>query len=84
MATTPHRNQRRQILTWGLLGPGKGIEWGIEAMVLLADLRPAPSYASRMSVAAGVAARSLGWAVVARQYHRLGVGVARTSTPVVA
>jgi glycosyltransferase involved in cell wall biosynthesis len=43
-AATPHRNQRRQILTWGLLGPGKGIEWGIEAMALLGDLRPAPRY----------------------------------------
>ncbi len=32
------------VLTWGLLGPGKGIEWGIEAMALLADLRPAPRY----------------------------------------
>ena len=32
------------ILTWGLLGPGKGVEWGIEAMALLADLRPAPRY----------------------------------------
>jgi glycosyltransferase involved in cell wall biosynthesis len=32
------------VLTWGLLGPGKGIEWGIEAMALLRDLRPAPRY----------------------------------------
>jgi glycosyltransferase involved in cell wall biosynthesis len=32
------------ILTWGLLGPGKGIEWGIEALALLGDLRPAPRY----------------------------------------
>jgi polysaccharide biosynthesis protein PslF len=41
---TPHRNQQRQILTWGLLGPGKGIEWAIEAMALLGDLRPEPRY----------------------------------------
>lgn len=41
---TPHASQQRQILTWGLLGPGKGIEWGIEAMALLTDLRPAPRY----------------------------------------
>ncbi|HKS47632.1 MAG TPA: glycosyltransferase [Amycolatopsis sp.] len=44
----PHRNPRwsrqRQVLTWGLLGPGKGIEWGIEAMAVLGDLRPAPRY----------------------------------------
>lgn len=32
------------ILTWGLLGQGKGIEWGIEAMAQLRDLQPAPRY----------------------------------------
>jgi glycosyltransferase involved in cell wall biosynthesis len=32
------------ILTWGLLGQGKGIEWAIEAMALLRDIRPAPRY----------------------------------------
>jgi polysaccharide biosynthesis protein PslF len=32
------------ILTWGLLGPGKGIEWAIEAVAALADLTPAPRY----------------------------------------
>ncbi|HVB27385.1 MAG TPA: glycosyltransferase [Mycobacteriales bacterium] len=31
---------RPLILTWGLLGPGKGIEWAIDAMVDLRDLRP--------------------------------------------
>ena len=36
--------RRQQILTWGLLGPGKGIEWGIEAVALLDDLAPAPRY----------------------------------------
>ena len=43
-AATPHRNQQRQILTWGLLGPGKGIEWGIDAIALLSDLRPLLRY----------------------------------------
>lgn len=43
-SATPHRNQRRQILTWGLLGPGMGAEWGIEAMALLRDLSPEPRY----------------------------------------
>jgi glycosyltransferase involved in cell wall biosynthesis len=43
-SATPHRNQRREILTWGLLGPGKGIEWGIEAMALLGDLKPSVRY----------------------------------------
>ena len=32
------------ILTWGLLGEGKGIEWAIEAMAHLSDVRPAPRY----------------------------------------
>jgi glycosyltransferase involved in cell wall biosynthesis len=32
------------VLTWGLLGEGKGIEWAIEAMAHLGDLRPAPRY----------------------------------------
>ena len=32
------------ILTWGLLGEGKGIEWAIDAMADLADLRPTPRY----------------------------------------
>ena len=32
------------ILTWGLLGPGKGIEWAIEAVASLQDLDPAPRY----------------------------------------
>lgn len=36
---TPDR-ARGQILTCGLLGPGKGIEWAIEAMALLDDVRP--------------------------------------------
>jgi len=32
------------VLTWGLLGEGKGIEWGISAMAQLRDLDPAPRY----------------------------------------
>jgi polysaccharide biosynthesis protein PslF len=32
------------VLTRGLLGPGNGIEWGIEAMAMLRDLQPAPWY----------------------------------------
>lgn len=35
---------RPTILTWGLLGVGKGIEWGIDAMAVLGDLRPRPRY----------------------------------------
>jgi glycosyltransferase involved in cell wall biosynthesis len=32
------------ILTWGLMGPGKGIEWGIMALALLQDSRPDLTY----------------------------------------
>lgn len=35
---------RPLLLTWGLIGPGKGIEWAIEAVGLLRDLAPAPLY----------------------------------------
>ena len=33
-----------RLLTWGLLGPGKGIEWAIDALSELSDLRPQPEY----------------------------------------
>lgn len=32
------------ILTWGLIGPGKGIEWAIEAFAHLKDFNPMPHY----------------------------------------
>lgn len=32
--------RRPTVLTWGLLGPGKGIEWAIDALVELRDLDP--------------------------------------------
>jgi len=35
---------RPQLLTWGLIGPGKGIEHAIRAMVLLQDMRPRIRY----------------------------------------
>ena len=38
------RTGRPTVLTWGLIGPGKGIEWAVEAMALLGDLDPAPRY----------------------------------------
>lgn len=38
------RGARPRLLTWGLLGPGKGIEWAIDAMGLLRDLNPMPLY----------------------------------------
>ncbi|MGV8848656.1 MAG: glycosyltransferase [Propionibacteriaceae bacterium] len=33
-----------RILTWGLIGPGKGIEWGIRALASLQDIAPQPEY----------------------------------------
>jgi len=35
---------RPLILTWGLIGPGKGLEWAIEACSGLLDLEPLPRY----------------------------------------
>lgn len=35
---------RPQLLTWGLLGPGKGIEHTVDALALLGDLRHRPRY----------------------------------------
>jgi polysaccharide biosynthesis protein PslF len=35
---------RPVILTWGLIGPGKGLESAIEAISALKDLRPLPRY----------------------------------------
>ena len=32
------------VLTWGLMGPGKGLEYGIQAMRHLRDLEPGPVY----------------------------------------
>jgi glycosyltransferase involved in cell wall biosynthesis len=42
-APTPAR-RRPTILTWGLFGPGKGIEWAIEAFAALDGIDPAPRY----------------------------------------
>jgi glycosyltransferase involved in cell wall biosynthesis len=35
---------RREIVTWGLLGPGKGLEKAIEAIAMLRDIKPLPRY----------------------------------------
>ncbi|MDE0802684.1 MAG: glycosyltransferase [Acidimicrobiales bacterium] len=50
-AATPHGSVRRgtsrgrpRLLTWGLLGPGKGIEWAIDALVELRGMDPSPEY----------------------------------------
>jgi polysaccharide biosynthesis protein PslF len=38
------QHDRPHLLTWGLLGPGKGIEWALRALARLQDLRPTPTY----------------------------------------
>ena len=38
------RGERTTILTWGLLGEGKGIEWALHALAGLGDIAPAPQY----------------------------------------
>ena len=43
--TLRHFGETRPIvLTWGLIGPGKGIEWVIDAMKELKDITPQPLY----------------------------------------
>jgi glycosyltransferase involved in cell wall biosynthesis len=37
-------HDRPHLLTWGLLGPGKGIEWALRALALLTDRSPMPIY----------------------------------------
>jgi len=44
-AATVHAPEKRPlILTWGLLGPGKGIEWAIDGLQRLRQLHPRPAY----------------------------------------
>jgi glycosyltransferase involved in cell wall biosynthesis len=43
-AYRPARGGRPMLLSWGLFGPGKGIEWAIDAMAGLKDLSPRPRY----------------------------------------
>ena len=45
-APLPSRGPRRRpvVLTWGLIGPAKGIEFAVEALAQLRDLDPWPRY----------------------------------------
>jgi polysaccharide biosynthesis protein PslF len=43
----PADHDRKRLLTWGLLGPGKGIEWALRALALLPDPRPIYTIAGR-------------------------------------
>ena len=76
----PVRAARAQLLTWGLLGPGKGIEWVLRALARLRDLDPAPHYTIAGQTHPKVVARE-GEAYRDR-LHRLGVllGVAQAVT----
>jgi glycosyltransferase involved in cell wall biosynthesis len=38
------RHEMPHLLTWGLLGPGKGIEWALRALARLGDREPLPTY----------------------------------------
>jgi glycosyltransferase involved in cell wall biosynthesis len=40
----PGGRARPHLLTWGLLRPGKGLEWALRALARLGDLDPAPMY----------------------------------------
>ena len=42
--STRAAHERPILLSWGLLGPGKGIEWAIDALGMLKDLSPVPRY----------------------------------------
>ena len=65
-----------RVLTWGLLGPGKGLEWGIAAMAQLTDLEPAPHYLIAGEIHPKVLARDgdVYRQQLLRQAEDLGVG----------
>nr|WP_246335550.1 glycosyltransferase [Microcella alkalica] len=44
VAAAPPAGSTRRVLTWGLISPGKGLEWGIRAMSLLRDVHPQVHY----------------------------------------
>lgn len=44
MSVPALRRPRPHLLTWGLIGPGKGIGWALRALALLGDLSPSPTY----------------------------------------
>jgi glycosyltransferase involved in cell wall biosynthesis len=38
------KGDRPLILTWGLIGPGKGLEWAIKGLANIVDMKPLPRY----------------------------------------
>jgi glycosyltransferase involved in cell wall biosynthesis len=57
LGSAAERRPEPTVLTWGLIGPGKGLEYGIEAMASLRDLDPAPTYVIAGETHPKVAAR---------------------------
>lgn len=43
-AQPPNRQPRRRLITWGLLGPGKGLERSLAAIAMLRDIDPPIEY----------------------------------------
>ncbi|KRE20922.1 glycosyltransferase [Agromyces sp. Soil535] len=43
-ASEPRRNSTKRVLTWGLISPGKGLEWGIRAIAELGELASPVEY----------------------------------------
>lgn len=76
----PVHGPRAHLLTWGLLGPGKGIEWALRALARLRDLDPAPHYTVAGQTHPKVVARE--GEAYRERLHRLGslLGVAPAVT----
>ncbi|GIJ73173.1 glycosyltransferase [Virgisporangium ochraceum] len=76
----PERGSPAHLLTWGLLGPGKGIEWSLRALARLRDLDPAPHYTIAGQTHPKVIARE--GETYRERLHRLGslLGVAHAVT----
>ncbi len=76
VAAPVFRTGRPTVLTWGLLGPGKGIEWGIDAFAELRGLQPSPRYLIAGPTHPNVlAAEGESYRVrLAEQVRRLGLG----------
>lgn len=74
------RTPQAHLLTWGLLGPGKGIEWALRALARLRDLDPAPRYTVAGQTHPKVVARE--GEAYRERLHRLGslLGVANAVT----
>jgi glycosyltransferase involved in cell wall biosynthesis len=77
---SPVRTPQAHLLTWGLLGPGKGIEWALRALARLRDLDPAPRYTVAGQTHPKVVARE--GDAYRERLHRLGslLGVAKSVT----